>query len=231
MKRKSIGIIIFVGVFLCALVALATAAIQACISNRVPAVSDGVVETLKTISVGEQQFQAGGYMDENNTGVGEYGFLSELSGAVHDANDQPLSLVDSSLGSSPQNGFLFTLFLPDGANTCLGDPLGKPRQGHLAGAALRRSCFVAYAYPAPAAAAPANAEANTNTKSTTNANTTDEPVAPDSTWMYAIDQSGAVYRQRFTGSAPTWNALYAGKPWQSAPAWPRFAAADPPGAP
>ena len=38
--------------------------------------------------------------------------------------------------------------------------------------------------------------------------------------MYAIDQTGNIYRSRFLGTAPAWNELFAGKNWLSPVAWP-----------
>jgi len=193
------------------LVALVAAGIDGVLADRPELPGDVVISNLRSVVMNaETAFQAADYMDEDSKGVGEYGFFSEMSGSVKDQNNQPLQLIDNWFEPANTGGFRYVIYLPDGPTSCLSDPQPKARAGSPAGIDLRRKQWLCYAFPTDAPAATPAAPA---------APATPAPVQ-DRTWMYAIDQSGNIYRSRFHDAAPAWNDLYGGKSWASPISWP-----------
>jgi len=194
-------------------VALGAAGLDGLLANRPELPGDVVISNLRlVVMTAETSFQTADYMDEDSKGIGEFGFFSEMNGGLKDQNNQPLQLIDNWFEPANTGGFRYVIYLPDGPTSCLADPQPKARAGSPAGIELRRKQWVCYAYPTDApppgtgpAAAPAVPVA---------------PVAQDRTWMYAIDQSGNIYRSRFHDAAPAWNDLYGGKSWASPICWP-----------
>jgi hypothetical protein len=117
---------------------------------------------MKTLSAGQEQFKAACRVDQNDNGVGEYGFLEELGGLVQcrdSTNRQEgdkcdrnpyiptfLGNTDTLRGTgtndiSERCGYYFRLYLPKGAkeavSTC-------PEKVDIA---LAESAFVVYAWP------------------------------------------------------------------------------------
>lgn len=148
------------------------------------------------IAAGQQQFKAGGYLDQDGDGAGEYGFLGELGGLrpTPTAKAGLLQLVDPQLAAGgPENGYRFAVFLPDGAGGALAEPAGIQQRALNAGAAKAQAKrYVAYAWP-------------------------DE--AGPGKRMLAITEAGQVFAAPFDGTPPAWNALFGGGTWEAAPTW------------
>ncbi len=148
------------------------------------------------IAAGQQQFKAGGYLDQDGDGAGEYGFLGELGGLrpTPTAKAGLLQLVDPQVAAGgPENGYHFAIFLPDGAGGALAEPAGAQQRALNAGAAKAQAKhYVAYAWP--------------------------EEAGPGKR-MLAITEAGQVFAAPFDGTPPTWNALFGGGAWEAAPTW------------
>ncbi len=139
----------------------------------------------------QASFQAGAYTDTDGDGVGEYGFLNELSGGVQVGTGITLTLLPESFqGESPViiDGMKFQTFLPGSASSGITDPAGATT----ANADLREKHFVVYAWPA---------DEGSDGK------------------MYAITENGQVFQTDFWGIAPTWNELFGGGTWGDQALW------------
>ncbi len=141
----------------------------------------------------EVQFQAGGYIDQDGDGIGEYGLLSELSGRrpVNPSNPA-IALLDGALAKGAVvDGYAYAVYLPTANDRVADDGKKEVRAAVAANADAQEGAFVAYAWPV---------RAKTGS-------------------MYALTVDGAVYENDFAGQAPVWNAVFGGKGWQDAPTW------------
>jgi hypothetical protein len=141
----------------------------------------------------EVQFQAGGYIDQNGNGIGEYGLLSELSGRRPvNANNPTIALLDGPLAKGAvADGYAYAVYLPATNGRVAEDGKKEVRAAIAANAELQEHAFVAYAWP----------------------------VRVKTGKMYALTADGAVYEADFAGQPPAWNAVFGGKGWQDAPTW------------
>jgi hypothetical protein len=141
----------------------------------------------------EVQFQAGGYIDQDGDGIGEYGLLSELSGRRPvNASNPTIALLDGALAKGAVvDGYAFAVYLPTANNRVADDGKKEVRAAIAANADAQERAFVAYAWPV---------RAKTGS-------------------MYALTADGAVYENDFDGQPPVWNAVFGGKGWQDAPTW------------
>ncbi|MFH0884839.1 MAG: hypothetical protein V1861_03960 [Candidatus Micrarchaeota archaeon] len=109
------------------------------------------IGTLKAISAGEEMFRTASCVDCNNNGIGEYGFLTELSGRRNcrhsdiNVSNSPyiahlLGDVDE-IGRAMRRGYYFILYLP-GYSKTLSD--GNISEGP---ADLQEESYVCYAFP------------------------------------------------------------------------------------
>lgn len=159
---------------------------------------DVAVRTLKSaIFPAEVQFQAGGYVDQDGDGRGEYGFLGELGGAATVAKGKTLKLLDEEVARGVKQGWSFAVHLPDGDGAAAEEPEEDEDRSAVPAAADRQERrFVAYAWPAES----------------------------DHGRMFALTQDGALYVAPFTGEEPAFDALFGGEGWDAVPAWDKYQA-------
>ena len=123
---------------------IAAIAVPKLLESRVTANEASAASTLRSgVFPGEIQFQAGAYIDENNNGRGEYGFLSELSGGPVPGFAKTLSLMAPHDWNAVRNGYHFTVYLPDG----MGGARDQRTALNASGTDDREGYFVAYAWP------------------------------------------------------------------------------------
>ena len=123
---------------------IAAIAIPNLLESRVTANESAAASTLKAcVFPAEIQFEAGGYVDEDQDGRGEYGFLSELSGGPLPGNAKVLQLLAPGDWSAVHSGYHFVVYLPDGKGG------GGDQRNALGQAGIndRESYWVAYAWP------------------------------------------------------------------------------------
>jgi hypothetical protein len=177
---------------------LAGIALPAIGKARAAASDVNVVSVLRSgVFPAQIQFQAGAYVDQNGDNVGEYGFLSEMSGGA--ITGQPESLKVSLLpevwnAAHPTvHGYRFACWLPDGKGGAVGGRDGL-RVQNAAAAKAQSERFVVYAWPADGAAKP----------------------------VYALTQAGTIYsiaKVAVGADGPAWNALFGGAGWDAEPTW------------
>jgi hypothetical protein len=151
------------------------------------------IESLGSVLFPAQfQFQGGTYVDQDGDGIGEYGTLAELTGAVAPpGRAQGEATAEGFAADGSRDGYRFVVYLPDAAGKAL--VVGKEgRKADKAVADAQERSFVIYAWPADAAI---------------------------SSRAFAVDQSGVVYEAPYTGKEPVWNDLYGGQGWDGVPAW------------
>ncbi|MBA3698094.1 MAG: hypothetical protein H0W78_04490 [Planctomycetes bacterium] len=135
------------GVLLLPLAIIAAIAIPNLLESRVISNEAAAATSLKSgVFPSQIQFQGGAFVDEDKNGVGENGFITELSGtdAVSDAR---LSLLPPSWNSAEPllNGYRFALYLPDGNGAAASR--GKITDHSPEAIKERESHWIAYAWP------------------------------------------------------------------------------------
>ena len=142
----------------------------------------------------EIQFHDQHHIDETHAGVGEYAFLSELSGLVP-FKGQKFDLLDPNFQSAqPQeSGYRFIVYLPDGYHAGVADPYPEARHFSATGAAMCGQFFVVYGWPM---------DVNQGRR------------------ILALDQSGNLFVRAVADvpMPPPWNALYGSGDWGGPPA-------------
>ena len=147
----------------------------------------------------EIQFQAGGYIDSDNDGIGEHGLLAELGGVSPVGNDKRLHLLDDDLANGNKDGWNYQVYLPLNDHEALGELADeKGRQANEL-SDLQERQWVAYAWPA---------EGETGT-------------------MLAITQDGMLFETPWQGGYPEWYELYGEPNWSGTPTWEKYGAAQP----
>lgn len=170
----------------------AAIAIPNLLESRVSANEAAAASLLKSgVHPAEVQFQAGGYVDDNGNGIGDYGFFSEMSGAEVGENKMTLMLLPATWNEPTPliNGYRFAVFLPDDRDGSVDTPDAR-RTVKGPG----ESNFVAYGWP--------DEEGNGRK-------------------VFAITAAGTVYASDWDGQPPVWNALWGGgtTTWKDEPAW------------
>jgi hypothetical protein len=157
----------------------------------------------------EIQFQAAAYRDDNHNGIGEFGFFTALSGLapVHDpvtGGTIALNLLAPTYQFTTPliSDYHFVLYLPNGPTAAITDVYPGPDTGDPGKATLRESHWIAYAWP-------------------------DHDLGHHDRGhdLFAIDQSGVVYRHNFPAKPkgdlqpmhPAFNALYTRDPTPANP--------------
>jgi hypothetical protein len=129
-------------------------------------------ELTTAILPAEVRFQAAAYIDDNRNGIGEFAFISELSGlasvsatapspAVAEATDATWSATSGTVTLAllpptfqadvpADEGYRYAIYLPDGPAGAISDPYPLHARGDPAKAALRETRWIAYAWPADA---------------------------------------------------------------------------------
>lgn len=177
---------------------LAGIALPAFGKTRAAAADVSVVSVLRSgVFPAQIQFQAGAYIDQNGDNVGEYGFLSEMSGGAITGQPDTLKLSllpDVWNAAHPTvHGYHFACWLPDGKGGAVGGSDGLRAQ-NAAAAKAQSERFVVYAWPANGATKP----------------------------VYALTQTGTIYSQAGVAvgaEGPAWNALFDGAGWDTEPTW------------
>jgi len=129
---------------------IAAIAVPNLLSARLNSNETAAVATLRNIVSAQSQFQTTGRADENFNGIGEYGYLAELSGAIGvrgGAVLQPAVLSTAfrtadANGVVTRSGYLYILVLPDAA----GDAMLPPAI-NLVDPDLAETTWAAYAWP------------------------------------------------------------------------------------
>jgi type II secretory pathway pseudopilin PulG len=108
----------------------ASVAVPAAVNRRIMANEASAMAALRDIATAQERFQAAKYVDVNGNGVGEYGFLRELTGAVGVRTDAIAATVRSpvdppllprefrrvtSNSEVARSGYLFKMYLPGAA--------------------------------------------------------------------------------------------------------------------
>lgn len=109
---------------------LATLAIPSQIAARMSAQEGNAIASLRSLAAAQSQFQSVNAVDSDSDGVGSFGGLGELSGAVSLALRDPRAsgpldppILDTSFsildvnGRVLRSGYVFQVFLPDAAVT------------------------------------------------------------------------------------------------------------------
>ena len=112
------------------IVILATIAVPNYLSSRVVANESSVISTLKQISTAQMMVRNSRFIDVNNDGVGEYGFLGEMSGSnplrgtgeylTPAVLNPSFGYIDAS-GFGSKHGYVFRLYLPNAAGLGLAE--------------------------------------------------------------------------------------------------------------
>ena len=115
------------------------------------------IGSLKSISVGEEQFKDAACVDQDGDRIGEYGFLSELAGTLpcRISREQfkaspfiPMVLGTlKEMGISQKSGYCFKVYIPGGPGSALSDVEGWTRPGEKGLADLQETSFIVYAWP------------------------------------------------------------------------------------
>jgi len=150
-----------------AIVALTAAvAVPSALSNRIAANEASAVASLREIAAAQEKFKAAVYCDVDHDGVGEYGLLRELTGAVGVRTDDVagtigavldpplLSRAGWTLARNPYSGglntmragYLFLMFLPGSR----GEGVGEVPDGAVTAAISRdraEATWCCYAWP------------------------------------------------------------------------------------
>jgi hypothetical protein len=174
---------------------IAAIAIPGLLESRVAANEAAAAASLKTGFVPSQiQFQAGNYIDEDKNGVGENGFIPEMSGAekIQGQDGVRLSLLPERWDTNEPlvYGYRFALYLPDGAGAVSSRVGIKDRSPEAITA--RENHWIAYAWP--------------------------EPWGQNGRRAFAISSNGTLLSTKpsATGTKPAWNAALS-QGWGSQP--------------
>ncbi len=183
---------------------IAAIAIPSLLRSRVAANESSAVATLHSVTAAEAEFRQAAEVDQDADGLGEYGFLGELCGNANirdaagartaDPPYLPTSLQTDANGNSNKAGYLFTVYVPDGANGALGE-VGNTGPAAVAVAAAddQELAYVCYGWPVQ------------DKKSGTRAFVTTEESEIYNTKYAVLAYDG-------TNSVPAANAIYTGNP-------------------
>lgn len=96
---------------------IAAIAIPGLLRSRVGANEISAISTLKTFTAGEEQFRSSCCVDQDSNGIGEYGWIVELSGSgnyrVVGGNCQNAPFIPATFNGdcSQKSGYFFTVYL------------------------------------------------------------------------------------------------------------------------
>lgn len=171
---------------------IAAIAIPNLLESRVTANEAAARAALKSgIFPAQVQFQGGGYMDQDQDNVGEYGTLAELGGRVQVKGLEMKLLAGPLTQGDTAFGYRFRIDLPDGAGGAVPDVAGA-RLARPHAADLQERFWIAYAWPE---------SVDTGRR------------------MFAIWSDGQVRSLPWDGQEPKWGDALGGK-WEGEPVWP-----------
>jgi type II secretory pathway pseudopilin PulG len=145
---------------------ISSIAVPKFLSTKVSANESAAISALRNLAAAQAQMQAGGAVDCDSDGAGEFAYFAELAGAValreNDGSFAPqvgTDLLDPRIlatsfgyvdnGTVSRSGYLFQLFLPDGA----GRGVPEAQNGGMGNAVDPDNCEVfwcCYAWPSDA---------------------------------------------------------------------------------
>jgi hypothetical protein len=135
---------------------MAAIAIPQLLRSRIGANETYTIGTLKALSVGQQQFRVAGVVDQDQDGVGEYGFLTELGGEAMcrgtEVSVAQAPYITSMFGQTNgfgvvvKSGYCYKLFLPDGRGGALEETYGPPEPSAET-ADAQEQAYLLYAWP------------------------------------------------------------------------------------
>ncbi len=139
---------------------IAAIAIPSLLRARVAANETSAVGTLRTLATAQAEFRQAAEVDEDDDGVGQYGFLQELAGTVdfrgRAVAAQPpyiaRNLAAKDLGggvvAAQKSGYDFIMYLPGDAGAVLTEVEGGPNPACAAdGRDMQELYYVCYAWP------------------------------------------------------------------------------------
>ncbi len=133
---------------------IAAIAIPQLLRSRIGANETSAIGTLKAISAGQEQFRTAACVDANRNGIGEYGFLVEMSGnqncrisAINVANSPYIPGIFNA-DVSAKSGYQFATFLCNadnggGGTNVYGAAVGTTN----AQAAINEENYICYGWP------------------------------------------------------------------------------------
>ncbi|MEQ8764896.1 MAG: type II secretion system protein [Planctomycetota bacterium] len=126
-------------------------------SSRASANEKSVIATMRTLVTGQSALRSSAKIDTNSNGVGEYGYLAELSGGMtlrggFPPLDPPLlsaAFRNVTDGTVIRSGYVFRMFLPDADGIGLPEASdGGPQGGaNDPDAAMSETFWACYAWP------------------------------------------------------------------------------------
>jgi len=131
-------------------------AIPTLLSARVSANEAAAIQTLRTISTAQAQFSRSAVADEDRDATGEFGMLGELAGsaAVRGGTSRTPTDLSAAMGLVTVNGeveksgYVFRIYLPDGAGLGVQESSGGGVPAGVLGADLAEGYWCCYAWPA-----------------------------------------------------------------------------------
>lgn len=136
---------------------LAGIAIPGLVRARISANETSAVGTLKTLATSQEQFKGQRMVDQNASGVGEYGYFQELSGTV--ACRTPGDMADPTFlsshfgttangngGIADKSGYFFQIWLPTAAGAAQAEAAGVA-PSVVADAVDQETRWTCYAWP------------------------------------------------------------------------------------
>lgn len=157
MRKKSGFTLIELMIVIAIIAIIALIAIPNLLSSRLVANETSTIGTLRSLASSQAEFQARQIVDQDADGLGEYGFLQELAGAVVPRGgvaaldpasiSQALGNVDAA-GLVTKSGYALVMFLPGGGGAPIQEPAGGAAMvANAADANFQETRWCVYAVP------------------------------------------------------------------------------------